>query len=347
MKKQKKLGTAGLADFFRQFSVLVSSGLPVAGALEIMETDETDQRFSRACRLFKQRMTDGMAIGDAMEETGAFPELAVQMIRSAEIGGHLGKTTMKLSEHYEKEHRTEGKIRSAMLYPKILIFMMIFLVLFVFLAILPTLEPLLKGVKLPLLTRTLMEISHFLYRYRYFLPAAALILFTVWKFLITRPVVRLLYDRMLCALPVLGRQVRTICTARFCENMSSLYSSGLPIPSCLMYTIGTIGNRYLDGKLRLIMEDVKNGMLLSEAIRASGSFDKKLAAVIVTGEEAGCLEDMLKRLAENYEHEADLALTKLMNLLEPAMILVIGSLTGLLILGIMEPMCNMYGSIGS
>ena len=179
MKKQKKLGTAGLADFFRQFSVLVSSGLPVAGALEIMETDETDQRFSRACRLFKQRMTDGMAIGDAMEETGAFPELAVQMIRSAEIGGHLGKTTMKLSEHYEKEHRTEGKIRSAMLYPKILIFMMIFLVLFVFLAILPTLEPLLKGVKLPFLTRTLMEISHFLYRYRYFLPAAALILFTV------------------------------------------------------------------------------------------------------------------------------------------------------------------------
>ena len=73
MKKQKKLGTAGLADFFRQFSVLVSSGLPVAGALEIMETDETDQRFSRACQLFKQRMTDGMAIGDAMEETGAFP----------------------------------------------------------------------------------------------------------------------------------------------------------------------------------------------------------------------------------------------------------------------------------
>ena len=77
MKKQKKLGTAGLADFFRQFSVLVSSGLPVAGALEIMETDETDQRFSWACRLFKQRMTDGMAIADAMEETGAFPELAV------------------------------------------------------------------------------------------------------------------------------------------------------------------------------------------------------------------------------------------------------------------------------
>lgn len=63
MKKQKKIGTAGLADFFRQFSVLVSSGLPIAGALEIMETDETDQRFSRACRLFKQRMTDGMAIG--------------------------------------------------------------------------------------------------------------------------------------------------------------------------------------------------------------------------------------------------------------------------------------------
>ena len=104
---------------------------------------------------------------------------------------------------------------------------------------------------------------------------------------------------------------------------------------------------YLDREIRTIMERVSSGILLSEAIRESGGFEKKLAAVIVTGEEAGCLEDMLKRLAENYEHEADLALTKLMNLLEPAMILVIGSLTGLLILGIMEPMWNMYGSIGS
>ena len=151
---------------------------------------------------------------------------------------------------------------------------------------------------------------------------------------------------MLCFLPVIGRQVKIICTARFCENMSSLYSSGLPISFCLKYTMGTIGNRYLDGSIRGIMERVENGKLLSEAIRESGCFDKKLAAVIVTGEEAGCLDEMLRRLAENYEHEADLALAKLMNLLEPAMILLIGALTGFLILGIMEPIWNMYGSIG-
>ena len=346
MKKQKKLGTAKLSEFFRQFSVLVSSGLSVPKALEIMETDETDKRFSLACRTLKQRMTDGMSIGDAMEETGYFPELAVQMIRSAEMGGHLGTATMRLSVHYEKEHRTEGKIRGAMLYPKILFLMMIFLLMFVFLAILPTLEPLLADAKLPLLTKVLMDMSHFLYEYRYFLPAAALILIAAWQFLITRPGIRLGYDRMLCFLPVIGRQVKIICTARFCENMSSLYSSGLPIPLCLKYTMGTIGNRYLDGKILEIIAQVRNGKLLSEAIRESGGFDKKLAAVIVTGEEAGRLDDMLKRLAENYEHEADLALTKLMNLLEPAMILIIGALTGLLILGIMEPMWNMYGSIG-
>ena len=191
-----------------------------------------------------------------------------------------------------------------------------------------------------------MDMSHFLYEYRYFLPAAALILIEAWQFLITRPGIRRGYDRMLCFLPVIGRQVKIICTARFCENMSSLYSSGLPIPFCLKYTMGTIGNRYLDGKILEIMTQVRNGKLLSEAIRESGGFDKKLAAVIVTGEEAGCLDEMLRRLAENYEHEADLALAKLMNLLEPAMILLIGALTGFLILGIMEPIWNMYGSIG-
>ena len=291
MQKKRKLGTEKLSEFFRQFSVLISSGLPVPKALEIMETDETDKRFSIACRDLRLRMIDGMLIGDAMAATGCFPELAVQMIRSAEMGGHLGAATMRLSTHYEKEHRTEGKIRGAMLYPKILLLMMIFLIMFVFLAILPTLEPLLADAELPFLTKVLMDMSHFLYEYRYFLPAAALILIAAWQFLITRPGIRRGYDRMLCFLPV-------------------------------------------------------NGKLLSEAIRESGCFDKKLAAVIVTGEEAGCLDEMLRRLAENYEHEADLALAKLMNLLEPAMILLIGALTGFLILGIMEPIWNMYGSIG-
>ena len=93
------------------------------------------------------------------------------------------------------------------------------------------------------------------------------------------------------------------------------------------------------------MARVSSGMLLSEAIRESGGFEKKLAAVIVTGEEAGHLGKMLERIAGSYEHESDLALNKLVNLLEPVMILLIGIFTGILILGIMEPMWNMYGSI--
>ena len=102
-----------------------------------------------------------------------------------------------------------------------------------------------------------------------------------------------------------------------------------------------------DMTISLLPKSVTTPIAVAVSEGHNGMVAITVAAVIVTGEEAGCLEDMLKRLAENYEHEADLALTKLMNLLEPAMILVIGSLTGLLILGIMEPMWNMYGSIGS
>ena len=231
------------------------------------------------------------------------------------------------------------------MYPKILVLMMIFLMLFVFLEILPTLEPILVDVTLPLLTRILMGISHFLYAYRYFLPVAAVMILAGWKILTERVWFRYSYDRVICKFPVVGRQIRIICTARFCENMSSLYSSGLPITSCLKYTEGTTGNMYLDREIRTIMERVSSGILLSEAIRESGGFEKKLAAVIVTGEEAGHLDKMLERIAGSYEHESDLALNKLVNLLEPVMILLIGIFTGILILGIMEPMWNMYGSI--
>ena len=328
MKKCKKLGAERLSEFFRQFSVLVESGLSIPETLEIMQQDDTDREFCLACRKLGAFMTEGKTVGDAMEETGRFPEPAIQMIRAAEMSGQLVRTTSRLAVHYEKEHRTEGKIRSAVLYPKILVLMMIFLMLFVFLEILPTLEPILVDVTLPLLTRILMGIS-----------------LAGWKILTERVWFRYSYDRVICKFPVVGRQIRIICTARFCENMSSLYSSGLPITSCLKYTEGTIGNRYLDREIRTIMERVSSGILLSEAIRESGGFEKKLAAVIVTGEEAGHLDKMLERIAGSYEHESDLALNKLVNLLEPVMILLIGIFTGILILGIMEPMWNMYGSI--
>lgn len=347
MKKRKKLGAERLSEFFRQFSVLVESGLSIPETLEIMQQDDTDREFCLACRKLGAFMTEGKTVGDAMEETGRFPEPAIQMIRAAEMSGQLVRTTARLAVHYEKEHRTEGKIRSAVLYPKILVLMMIFLMLFVFLEILPTLEPILVDVTLPLLTRILMGISHFLYAYRYFLPVAAVMILAGWKILTERVWFRYSYDRVICKFPVVGRQIRIICTARFCENMSSLYSSGLPITSCLKYTEGTTGNMYLDREIRTIMERVSSGILLSEAIRESGGFEKKLAAVIVTGEEAGHLDKMLERIAGSYEHESDLALNKLVNLLEPVMILLIGIFTGILILGIMEPMWNMYGSLFS
>lgn len=317
MKKRKKLGAERLSEFFRQFSVLVESGLSIPETLEIMQQDDTDREFCLACRKLGAFMTEGKTVGDAMEETGRFPEPAIQMIRAAEMSGQLVRTTARLAVHYEKEHRTEGKIRSAVLYPKILVLMMIFLMLFVFLEILPTLEPIL----------------------------AAVMILAGWKILTERVWFRYSYDRVICKFPVVGRQIRIICTARFCENMSSLYSSGLPITSCLKYTEGTTGNMYLDREIRTIMERVSSGILLSEAIRESGGFEKKLAAVIVTGEEAGHLDKMLERIAGSYEHESDLALNKLVNLLEPVMILLIGIFTGILILGIMEPMWNMYGSI--
>ena len=162
MKKRKKLGAERLSEFFRQFSVLVESGLSIPETLEIMQQDDTDREFCLACRKLGAFMTEGKTVGDAMEETGRFP----------------------------------------------------------------TLEPILVDVTLPLLTRILMGISHFLYVYRYFLPVAAVMILAGWKILTERVWFRYSYDRVICKFPVVGRQIRIICTARFCENMSSLYSSG-------------------------------------------------------------------------------------------------------------------------
>ena len=281
-----------------------------------------------------------------MDVIGVFPELMVNMFRAAEISGSLEKTADHLAEHYRKEHRTMTQMKAATTYPKILCVMAITIVLFVFLIIMPMVEPLFQGVELPLITRVLMRISIFLKQEWYMTAMVFLIIMLFGPSALSLHTVKRIRDKILLYIPVLGKQMRIIYTARFARSLSNLYASGVPMLISLETASKTLGNRYLEEQLNNVALAVEYGETLSEAIGTVKGLDKKLPAIIFVGEETGKLESMLLSLAEGYEHEAEMAMNKMVSMTEPMMIVVIGIVVAVILLGIMLPMWSMYEYLG-
>ena len=322
--RNRKLTADILSDMCRQIGAMVGTGITMAKTMEILKNTTENKKLSRIYGELEYRIKQGQTIGDSMETIGIFPDLMINMFRAAEISGKLEKTANYLAEHYRKEHRTITQMKAATMYPKILCVMAITIVLFVFLVIMPMVEPLFQGVELPFTTQILMRISVSL---KQNWKMAAVIFFTVMILgpgvLALHPIKRIL-DKVILFIPVFGKQMRIIYTARFSRNLSGLYAGGVPMLTSLVTASKTLENIFLEEQFANMILAVEHGKTLSEAIGSIKGLDKKLPAVIFVGEETGKLDTMLLSLAEGYEHEAEIAMNKMVSLTEPLMIVAIG-----------------------
>ena len=344
--RNRKLTADILSDMCRHTGAMVGTGITMAKTMEILKNTTESKKLSGIYGELEYRIKQGQSIGDSMDVIGVFPELMVNMFRAAEISGSLEKTADHLAEHYRKEHRTMTQMKAATTYPKILCVMAITIVLFVFLIIMPMVEPLFQGVELPLITRVLMRISIFLKQEWYMTAMVFLIIMLFGPSVLSLHTVKRIWDKILLYIPVLGKQMRIIYTARFARSLSNLYASGVPMLISLETASKTLGNRYLEEQLNNVALAVEYGETLSEAIGTVKGLDKKLPAIIFVGEETGKLESMLLSLAEGYEHEAEMAMNKMVSMTEPMMIVVIGIVVAVILLGIMLPMWSMYEYLG-
>ena len=214
--------------------------------------------------------------------------------------------------------------------------------------IMPTLEPLLGEMELPRFTRFLMAASIFLKEWWYLIRWFSRVLWDsgVWERAGKKRRIRLFLDRLCLRLPVAGRLLRSVYTFRFAQSLSILYAGGIPMLTCLETAGRTVGNRYVELQTRFLSERLQNGEALSLAIRDVDGLDRRLALMVLTGEETGKLDVMLKNTADSFEYEADMAVSRLVSLVEPVMILGLGAVIGAVLLGIMVPLWRMYGYMG-
>lgn len=339
---KRELTANQLSEFCMHVGALLGAGVPLVKTMEILQNGAENKKVRGIYSHLQMSMQKGNSFSSALEESHFFPELFVNMFRAAEADGRMEETAKRMAVYYRKEHRIKSRIRSAMLYPKVLGFVSIFVVLTIFLVVMPTVESLFRGMELPLLTKILLVLSRFIRDSWHYCIFIVVILEILKRILIQKDPIRRWFDRVKVHVPIIGKQFRILYTARFAYSESNVYSSGLPLVEGLEIAARTIGNRFIEKQMKDVIGRIQGGESLSNAIQTVDGFDGKLVPIMHVGEETGKLDEMLESIAESYEYEAETALNRLVSMIEPAMIIVMGLIVGTILLGIMVPMWSMY-----
>ena len=257
----------------------------------------------------------------------------------------MDQTALRMAEHYQKEYRLSAKIKSATLYPKILCGVIVVVVMILFCYIMPKFMDVFANLELPAVTVALMAASGFMQRNWLWVLFGIAVLYVIAKAVLELPKIRLEVDRIKLKIPKIGILIQTIYTARFARTLCSLYTSGLPIVTALQVSKDTIGNSYLESQFDETIAMVRRGESLSDALSHIDGFHKKLAGNVAIGEETGSLDTMLISAADNFEYESEQAISRLISFLEPAMIIVMAVIVGMIMIAVMLPLLNMYAEI--
>ena len=345
----KPLKKPRLADFCRQLGTLIKAGVVLIKAIEIIANDESITDYERQLYLrLRDRIVQGVSLSTVMEELEpAFPPLLIFMIRAAETSGTLDTTCLRLAEQYTNEAQLEQTAKNSLTYPKILSVLIVIVVAILFGYVLPQFEDIFATLpELPLPTRILMAISDFVANKWYILAVVIVLAIIFGKMIVKIPAVRMLIDRIK-VMGKWGKLTKIIYSGRFARTMSSLYSAGIPIHSCIEIAKSTIGNKYIEAQFDEVEKKVAGGMPLSSALIEVDGFVSKLPATIKVGEETGMLGNMLESVADDLDFYSKQALLKLTSYIEPVMIVVMAVAVGFIMISIIYPIYQSYQTIGA
>lgn len=348
-QSMRQLSALILSEFNRELGDMLKAGVTLVRALTILSQEEARKSkerkvLAKVLKLVRQ----GESVADAMEQQrGAFPILMVNMYRAAETSGNLADTAVRLAVHYEKEHKLNTKIRGATIYPKILCTLIVLVVIFILSFILPQLSGLFDSLEqLPLPTRILLAIGNFVSAYWKFLLVLAFVLAIVGMTLNRMKSVRMARAKWKIRMPITGKLMMVVYTARFSRSLSSLYSAGIPIITAMQIAKKTVGNEYIEKQFDHAIADLRTGKPLSEAVEGIYGFRKKLSSVIRVGEESGDLVKMLDSLADSFDYESEMAVGRMLSYLEPALIVFMAFIIGFIMIAVMLPIYESYSAIG-
>jgi type IV pilus assembly protein PilC len=332
----------------RQFSTMINAGLPLVQAMTILSEQSQNKTLGGIMRKVVFDVESGNTVADALSKhPQAFSNLYVNMVAAGEAGGILDTILMRLATFMEKNDALIRKVKGAMIYPGVIMAVAGIAITVLLIFVIPVFENLFlsAGLALPLPTRIVMGLSRFLKAYWWMvLGALGSAAFLLKKFHATSNG-KLQIDRFLLKVPVLGDVLRKSAVSRFTRTLGTLVSSGVSILDGLEITAKTAGNRVVQDAIMESRASIAGGDTIAQPLKKSGVFPPMVISMISVGEQTGGLDEMLSKIADFYDEEVDAAVSNLLSLLEPIMIVFLGIVVGGMVVSMYLPIFDMINAV--
>lgn len=334
----RRINQWALLHFTQELATLLGAGLPLDRTLSILSNLVEGEEFKKVVGQLLEGVRAGKPLSATMaEQPRLFPRLYVNMIRAGESGGVLDGVLRYLADYLQHTLELREEIKSALTYPAVLGLVASFSLMVLFIYVIPRFSLIFKdvGQALPWITMLVIDFSYGLSRYGWILPILLLLFAVAAVFYVRSPEGKLQWDRFRLRLWVLGDLLREIEAARFSRTLSALLRGGVPLLEALGTVRGVVGNRLVERAIAQVQTRVKEGKGMVAPLTESGVFPPLALHMIAVGEETGKLEAMLASVAAHYDQEVKRTTKRLISLLEPALILSMGLVIGIVVVSML------------
>jgi len=343
-KRTMRVPTRDIVIFTRQFATMINAGLPLVQSLDILARQTENKSLAAVTRQVLYDVESGHTLADALDKhRNAFSQLYVNMVAAGEAGGILDTILLRLATFLEKNDAIVRKVKGAMIYPAVIFAVAGLAVVVLLLFVIPTFQQMFDeaGVPLPAPTRVVIWMSQLLQGYWWAMILGGVgLAFGIRRYYGTDGG-KLVIDRTLLRMPVIGDLLRKSAVSRFTRTLGTLLSSGVSILDGLEITARTAGNRVIHDAVMESRGSIAGGETVAGPLEASGVFPPMVTSMIAVGEATGGLDDMLTKIADFYDEEVDAAVAALLSLMEPIMIVVLGVVVGGMIVAMYLPIFDM------
>jgi len=346
---QPKITTKDIVVFTRQFATMIDAGLPLVQCLDILSAQQENKTFKTVLTQVKEDVESGSTFADALKKhPKAFNDLYVNLVAAGEVGGILDTILNRLAAYIEKALKLKKQVKSAMTYPTTIVGIALVVIAVILVFVIPAFEKMFAdfGGALPAPTQIVINMSNFVQDYILVIIAAiAFLIFAVKKIYATEKG-RAKMDDWALKLPVFGVLIRKVAVAKFSRTMATMISSGVPILDGLDIVSKTAGNKTVEKAINQVRISISEGKTIAEPLKESGVFPPMVCQMIEVGEQAGAIDTMLSKIADFYDDEVDDAVGNLTAMMEPLLMLFLGTTVGGLVIAMYLPIFKLAGTVG-
>jgi type IV pilus assembly protein PilC len=345
---QKGVKTKDLVVFTRQFSTMISAGLPLVQCLDILSSQQPNPAFKKILSQIKGDVEGGSTFADALSKhPKVFDSLFVNLVAAGEVGGVLDNVLNRLAVYMEKNENLKNKVKSAMTYPIIVLCVAFLVVAVLMIFVIPTFQDMFNqfGSALPGPTQFVVNLSNFFRKFWYVVLGLPFVIFFVFKAVSNQEKGRYYLDKTALQLPILGPLLRKVAVAKFTRTLGTMISSGVPIMDGLEITSKTAGNMIVENAIKKVRAAISEGKSMSEPLEETGIFPGMVVQMISVGEATGAMDQMLAKIADFYDEEVDTAVETLTSALEPMLMVFLGGVVGFIVVAMYLPIFQMAQNV--